>query len=160
MPAPPHLLHPGEVVAVDVHPHWLFLSGPAVVTAVVVAAAVGVELGIPREPSVLHWVEGAAAAVPLCWLAVRVVRWRLRHLVVTSERIIELRGVGRHRPAEVGLGEIERVDAVVSLPRRLVGAGSLVLVLWGDDVARVLEDVRHPEVLARVISRRLPHRSG
>lgn len=145
---------------VDVHPHWLFLSGPAVATVVVVAAAVGVELGVPHEPSALHWVEGVVAAVPLCWLAARVVRWRLRRLLVTSQRILELRGVGQQRPAEVGLAEVERVDAVASLPRRLVGAGSLVLVLWGDDVVRVLEDVRRPDVLARIIARRLPLRPG
>jgi hypothetical protein len=158
LPASPHLLHPGEDVVVDVRPHWLFLSGPAVATVVVVAAAVGVELGIPHEPSALHWVEGLAAALPLCWLGVRVARWRLRRLLVTSQRILELRGMGRRRPAEVGLAEVERVDVVASLPRRLVGAGSLVLVLWGDDVVRILEDVRRPEVLARIITRRLPPR--
>jgi hypothetical protein len=160
LPAPPHLLHPGEEVVVDVHPHWLFLFGPAVTSVVVVAAAVGIELGVPHEPSALHWGEGVAAALPLCWLAVRVVRWRLRRLLVTSQRILELRGLGQRRPAEVGLVEVERVDAVASLPRRLVGAGSLVLVLWGQDVVRVLEDVRRPDVLARIIARRLPPRPG
>ncbi len=159
MPAFP-LLHPGEDVLVDVHPHWMFLFGPAVTTVVVVAAAVGIELGVPHEPVALHWVEGAAAAVPLCWLATRLVRWRLRRLVVTSQRVLELRGVGQHRPAEVSLAEVERVEPVASLARRLLGTGSLVLALWDDDVVRVLEDVRRPDALARIVTRRLPPRPG
>ncbi|MGO8871700.1 MAG: PH domain-containing protein [Acidimicrobiales bacterium] len=158
MAVPRLQLLPGEQVLIDVRPHWSFITGPLVVSLVVIAVGVTLDVGVPHTSVRLHWVEGLVVAVPCVWLLVRVVQWRTTRLVLTPFRIIELWGVvSRHR-SETRLAEIVTVVAVQSLPRRIMGTGRLELELRGEDEVRWLDDVRKPDVLRRVINRRLqPH---
>ena len=149
-------LLPGEEVLVDIKPHWSFLSGPLAVSVIVIAVGVGLDIGIPHTSVTGHWIEGAVVAVPSLWLAVRVVRWRTTRLVVTSARLIELRGMTSGRQAETPLAHILSVIVVQSLARRVIGTGRLELEIRGEDQVRWIDDVRKPMVLRRVINRRLP----
>ena len=94
-------LLPGEEVLVDIRPHWSYLSGPLVVSIVVIAIGVALDVGIHHTSVGLHWVEGLVVAVPCAWLAVRVVRWRRTSLIVTSARVLEQWGVMSRRQSEV-----------------------------------------------------------
>ena len=145
----------GEQVLVDLRPHWAFLSAPLAVAAVVVAAGVTLDVGIPHTSVPLHWLEGIVVAVPSLWLAVRVVRWRTTHLVLTTMRLVESWGLARPSYWDVALDRIASVTVVQSLPRRLVGTGRLQVTLWDEDRAHWIDDVRKPAVLRRVIARRL-----
>jgi len=149
-------IYAGEVVVVEVAPHWLAIAGPLTAAVLVVGVAVGLDVGFPRTSVDLHWVEALAAAVPLAWFVVRFVRWRRTSLVITSVRLVGRSGVVTRREWEIPLAEIERVDAMQPFLQRLVGAGWIELTLTGGRGVRIVEDVRKPAVVQRVVSRRIP----
>jgi Bacterial PH domain len=149
-------LLPDERVLVDIRPHWIFLSGPAVVAAVVVAVAVVLDVGFPKSSVTVHWIEGLVAAVPCVWLGVRTARWWTSRLIVTSFRLVELWGVFTPEHAETPLASLASVRAVQPLARRMLGTGWLEIALRGEDGLRRIDDVRKPAVLQRVITRRIP----
>jgi uncharacterized membrane protein YdbT with pleckstrin-like domain len=150
---PPRL--PGEEILVDIRPHWSFLTGPLLVSLAAVAIGVTLDVAIPHTSVALHWVEGALVAVPCLWLAGRVVRWRRSWLLLTSYRLVDQWGAASGNRIDIPLDSIERVTVDQSLLRRLVGTGSIDVVVWGQGVLHRIEDVRKPVVLARVITRRL-----
>jgi len=155
-----HLL-PGEKVLVDIRPHWSFLSGPFIVSMLAIAIGVLLDVAVPHTSVALHWVEGLVVAVPCVWLAIRVVRWRMTRLLLTSERIIEEWGVVSRRQSELALSTIGAVTVFQSPLRRVVGTGRLEVERWEHAEIHWIEDVRKPVILQRVINRRLlPHPPG
>ena len=146
---------PGERVLVDIRPLWVFLTGPLVASLVAVAVGVTLDVAIPHTSVALHWVEGAVVAVPCAWLAVRVVRWRQVWLLVTSYRIVDHWGAARGNQVDIPLDSVDRVVVDQGPFRRIVGTGSIDVVVWDQGVLHRMEDVRKPVVLARVITRRL-----
>ena len=148
-------LLPGEDVLVDIRPHWSYLSAPLVVSLIVIAVGVTLDVGFPHTSVALHWVEGLVVAVPCVWLAARVVRWRMTSLILTSFRIVEQWGTMSRRQSDIRLSAIMSVTVVQSLFRRMLGTGRIELELWDDEEIRYLQDVRKPVVLQRVINRRL-----
>ncbi len=148
-------LLPGEEVLIDIRPHWSCVSGPLVVSLVVIGIGVALDVGLPHTSVPLHWLEGGVVAIPCVWLALRVVRWRTTNLILTSRRIIEQWGVVSRRQAETDLSQIESVTAVQSLGRRLAGTGQLELRVRGHDEVRIIDDVRKPVIFSRVVTRRL-----
>ncbi len=153
-------LLPGEQVLVDVRTHWSYLTGPLVASVVAVAVGITLDVALPHTSITLHWVEGVAVAVPCAWLAVRSLRWWGTGLTLTSVRLVERWGVVTVRRTEVPLSRIEQVLVVQSLARRLAGTGRLELVIRGEDLVHGIDDVRRPEVLQRIITRRLGPPSG
>jgi Bacterial PH domain len=146
---------PGEEVLVDIKPHWSCVSGPLALAVVVIGIGVALDVGVPHTSIPIHWVEGLVVAVPCLWLASRVVRWRMANLVLTSFRLVEEYGVVSRDHSETRLSEILCVTAVQSPGQRLVGSGRLELEVRGFDELRVIDDVRKPVILRRVINRRL-----
>lgn len=120
-----------------------------------IAVGVTLDLALPHTSVELHWVEGAVVAVPCAWLVVRFVRWRRTTLTLTDRRLVERWGVLVRRQAETALADIVAVTAVQSFLRRIVGTGRLELEIRGDDQIRWIDDVRKPEIVQRVIHRRL-----
>jgi uncharacterized membrane protein YdbT with pleckstrin-like domain len=146
----------GEQVLVEIRPHWVFLSAPLLAALVAVAAGITLDVAIPHTSVAVHWVEGTLVAVPCTWLAVRFVRWRLCWLMVTSDRLVDRWGAASGNQVDIPLDSIERVTAVQSPLRRLAGTGAIDVAVWGHGVLHRVEDARHPTVLVRVITRRLP----
>ncbi len=144
-----------ERVLVDIRPHWSYLSGPLVVAAVTIGIGVTLDIAYPHTSVALHWVEGLVVAVPCLWLAVRTARWWTTSLILTSIRLVELRGVASTRHSETPLDSVVSVTAVQSLGRRILGTGRLDLEIRGERRLRSIDDVRKPVVLQRVITRRL-----
>jgi uncharacterized membrane protein YdbT with pleckstrin-like domain len=103
----------------------------------------------------LHWVEGAVVAVPCAWLAVRFVRWRRSWLMLTTYRVVDQWGAASGNQVEIPLDSIERVAVDPKLLHRILGSGAIDVVVWDQGVLHRIEDARKPEVLARVITRRL-----
>jgi membrane protein YdbS with pleckstrin-like domain len=154
-------LIPGEKMLVDIRPHWSFLSGPLFVSMLAIAIGVLLDVAVPHTSVTLHWVEGLVVAVPCVWLAVRVVRWRMTRLALTSERIIEQWGVVSRRQSELAMSTIAAVTVFQSPLRRVVGTGRLEVEGWEGADIRWIEDVRKPVILQRIINRRLlPHPPG
>ena len=154
MPARPPLL-PGEVVLVDIRPHWVFLTGPLLAALAAVAIGVTLDVAFPHTSVALHWVEGVVVAVPCAWLAVRFVRWRRCWLMLTSDRLVDQWGAAPGNQVDIPLDSIERVAAVQTPLRRLAGTGVIDVAVWGQGVLHRVEDARKPAVLVRIITRRL-----
>jgi uncharacterized membrane protein YdbT with pleckstrin-like domain len=147
-------LLPDEKVLVDIRPHWSFLAGPLTIALVVATVGIVLDAALPHTSVALHWVEGLVVAVPCAWLAWRALRWRTTRLMVTSARVVEQWGVVARRQSATALTDIVFVGVVQSLLRRAVGTGRIELVLL-DGHRHLIEDVRKPVVLQRVITRRL-----
>ncbi|HEY5110471.1 MAG TPA: PH domain-containing protein [Acidimicrobiales bacterium] len=154
MPARPPLL-PGEQVLIDIRPHSAFLSAPLLAAVVAVALGITLDVAIPHTSVTIHWVEGAVVAVPCVWLAARFVRWRRCWLMLTSDRLVDQWGAASGNQIDIPLDSIERVTAVQSPLRRLVGTGAIDVAVWGQGVLHRVEDARKPAVLVRIITRRL-----
>ncbi len=155
MPTRRPLLLPAEEVLVDIRPHWSFLTGPLLVALVAVAAGVFLDVAVPHTSVTLHWVEGAVVAVPCLWLAVRFVRWRRSWLMVTSYRIVDQWGAASANRMEIPLDSVDRLVVHQSVVRRILGTGSIDVVVWDRGVLHRIEDARKPAVLARIVTRRL-----
>jgi len=151
---------PSEQVLVDIRPHWTFLTGPLVAALVVIAIGIALDVGIPRTSVTMHWIEGAVVAIPCAWLAVRVVRWRRAWLMVTSLRIVDQWGAASGNQIDIPLESVERVVVHQSLVRRTFGTGSIDVAVWEQGILHRIEDVRHPDVLARIVTRRLVPPAG
>jgi uncharacterized membrane protein YdbT with pleckstrin-like domain len=154
VPARPPLL-PREQVLIDIRPHWVFLSAPLLAAVVAVALGITLDVAIPHTSVTIHWVEGAVVAVPCVWLAARFVRWRRCWLMLTSDRLVDQWGAASGNQIDIPLDSIERVTAVQSPLRRLVGTGAIDVAVWGQGVLHRVEDARKPAVLVRIITRRL-----
>lgn len=148
-------LLPAEEVLVDIRPHWTFLAGPLVAALVTIALGVTLDVAVPHTSVALHWVEGAVVAVPCAWLAVRFVRWRRSWLMLTTYRVVDQWGAASGNQVEIPLDSIERVAVDPKLLHRILGSGAIDVVVWDQGVLHRIEDARKPEVLARVITRRL-----
>ncbi len=148
-------LLPAEELLVDIRPHWTFLTGPLLVALSVVALGITLDVAIPHTSVAVHWVEGAVVAVPCAWLAVRFVRWRRAWLVVTSYRVVDQWGAAAGNQIDIPLDSIERVRVDQGVVRRILGTGSIDVVVQDQVVLHRIEDARKPVVLARIITRRL-----
>ncbi len=154
MPISTRLLDDDEELLVDLRPHWVFMFGPAVLTAVALAVAITVVIRFPSAPIAVAWVLAAMVSVPAVWLAARVVRWLGISLVVTTNRLIYRRGILGRDLVQVRLQRIAEAHCTQTLVDRVIGSGRLVVELVGD-APMAVDDVRRPRALQRVITRQL-----
>jgi len=150
----------GEDVLVDLRPHWVFLIAPLAVTAAAAAAAAAVVSEFPNAPVGVAWVLVVMVAVPAAWLATRLASWSASSLVVTDRRLLARRGLVRRWRAETPLEYVTDVRTHQSLAERLVGTGMIVVDLRGTDDPIVLDDVRRPRTLQRVLLRQIDVLTG
>ncbi len=154
MPISTRDLGDDEEVLVDLHPHWAFWLGPALVSLVALGVAVAVAVEFPTAPAFTAWILLALVAGPLLWLVGRLVRWKTTSLVVTTTRILYVRGVLRRDLVQIRLQRVTEVHVTQSLAERLVGAGRLIVEIEGEQPV-FLDDVRRPRTLQRVVVRQL-----
>jgi hypothetical protein len=154
VPISQRVLADDEEVLVDLRLHWVFLAGPAVLTAVAVAAAITVAVRFPTAPVGVAAVLGAMVAVPALWLAGRILRWLGISLVVTSTRIVYRQGIFGADVVELRLRRVSGVQCTQTLAQRVIGTGRLVVGIVGEE-PMFFEDVRRPRALQRVINRQL-----
>lgn len=154
MPISRRVLADDEEVLVDLRPHWVFLAGPLILTAVAAAVAITIAVEFPTAPVAVAGVLAALVAAPLLWLAARVVRWLGISLVVTTARILYRQGVFGRDLVQLRLQRVTEVHFAQTVVDRLIGSGRLVVEIVGGD-PMVLDDVRRPRALQRVISRQL-----
>ena len=154
VPISRRMLADDEEVLIDLRPHWVFLAGPVVLTAVAVAVAVAVVVEFPSAPVGVAGVLAAMIAVPVVWLAGRLIRWLSISLVVTTTRIILRQGVFSRDLVQVRLHRVADVHCRQTLMDRVIGSGLLVIEVVGDQPLAV-DDVRRPRRLQRVINRQL-----
>jgi len=104
MPYPKKLLNDYESVALDLHPHWWFFSGPA--TALVASIVFGIVSMVSFDgdtQTTMRW--AALVLIVLCalWLIVRYLKWTSTNFVITSDRVIFRQGVLSKHGIEIPL---------------------------------------------------------
>lgn len=155
MPIPARLLGDDEEVLVDVHPHWKNLVLPAALSVAAIVAVAVVTTDFPKAPVAVAWLLAAMVAVPVLWLAVRVVRWLSTSTVVTTHRVLLRRGVFRRSVAQLRLQRVLEVHYTQSISQRMIGSGRLILEVVGEEGPVAVDDVRRPKSLQRVIAAQL-----
>jgi hypothetical protein len=79
---------------------------------------------------------------------------------VTNTRLVLRRGIFGRDMVQLRLQRITEIHYQQSLPERLVGTGRLLIEVQGEDGAIVIDDIRHPRALQRVITNQLDGYDG
>jgi membrane protein YdbS with pleckstrin-like domain len=154
VPVSRRILDDDEEVLVDLRPHWVFLLGPVVLVAVAVAVAIAVVVEFPGAPVAVAGVLAVMIAVPALWLVGRIARWLGISLVVTTTRLIYRRGVFSRDLVQIRLQRVTEVHCTQTIIDRLIGSGRLIVELSTESPV-VIDDVRRPRTLQRVITNQL-----
>lgn len=144
-----------EEVLVDLRPHWLFFQGPVLVSAGALALAIGVIAKFPKAPTAIGIVLIVVVAIPLLWLLGRLARWFGTSLVLTNTRLILRSGVVGRKNVQLRLQRVSEVHFNQSLFDRMLGTGQLIIEVLGQEGSVLVNDVRHPGVVQRVINTQL-----
>jgi membrane protein YdbS with pleckstrin-like domain len=155
VPISSRLLSDDEEVLVDLRPHWVFFTGPALLSAVAIGAAIAIATEFPGAPVAVAWLLAAMVALPVIWLLARIVRWATTSLIVTTNRVVLRRGVTSRRVAQVRLQRVTEVHTRQSLIQRVLGTGRVVIEVEGEDGAIVVDDVKRPRAFQRVLNHQL-----
>lgn len=135
--APPPLpLAPGERFRLATRMHWYvplqdIIKGLAGVPVTIVIAMILSWL------SGTWWVGAAAALVAATHqgrYAYHILKWRARMLVVTSTRLVYLKGVVRRSLADKTLTKVKDIKVDQSIPGRLFGFGHLIIVTGAESI--------------------------
>jgi membrane protein YdbS with pleckstrin-like domain len=152
MVLPRKFLNEDEDLLAEMHPHWVFIFVP-LITFIGVWLAIGaLEFLVHKVPSWTSYPLLVIAAVPALWLLGRVLRWRTYTLALTSTRIVVRQGVIGRDTVQLRLQRITEINLTQKFWQRMVGTGSLVIDVQGDDDSLVLPDVRKPAIVQRVIN--------
>jgi membrane protein YdbS with pleckstrin-like domain len=139
----------GESVIIDVRPHWWYLAGPVAVLAVVIAG--GITALVESAPTWAEVIVAAALAVSVVWLAGRYIRWATTHMILTTSRIIEQRGVLGRTGREIPVTALTNIGYRQMIFDRIIGAGDVVIEAAGRDGQEVFPDLPRPSAIQNEI---------
>jgi membrane protein YdbS with pleckstrin-like domain len=152
VPLPRKFLNEDEELLAELRPHWVYFFGP-LLTSIVVWAAVGsLVIGVPSLPNWTSYPLLILAAIPTLWLLGRLLRWRSYTLALTTTRIVVRQGVFNRDTIQLRLQRITEINLSQELWERALGTGRLIIDVQGEDDAVVLEYVRKPAIVQRVIN--------
>jgi uncharacterized membrane protein YdbT with pleckstrin-like domain len=153
MAFPKNLLNPGEEVAVDLNPHWLYFFEPVatLVGVVILALIVQFQLDDGTVKDSLGVVLVVAILVAAVWAGIRFLKWTTTSFVVTDDRVIFRHGIFAKSGVQIPLERINNVNFHQTLVERLVGAGDLLIESGGESGQSRFTDVRHPDQLQKLI---------
>lgn len=149
------LLHEDEELLAEVRPHPMVVFGPIALMVLAIAAAIAIAVHYPGAPVSAAWALAAMVALPALWTAARVARWRSVRFSVTSHRLLYRRGVLGRDVVQLRLQRVAEVHCSQTLFERAVGSGRLVFEVAGAEAPLVIDDVRRPRRLQRVITTQL-----
>lgn len=164
MPFPRRLLTEGEVIVLDLRPHWIALVKPVFWTVVIgsITGLIYVKTGGKTDVrQVLQWIIiGIAFVLWVPLAAVPAIRWRFTLFVLTNERVITRTGVIAKHSKEIPLETINDVTFGQSILERMIGAGDLVIESAGESGQNRFADIRSPEQVQLEIYRAAEARKG
>jgi len=152
MALPRRFLNDDEEFLVELRPHWVFFAGPLLVAVAAVAVVIAIMVAAPHMPNWVADVLWGLAAIPVFWLLGRLLRWRGYTLALTTTRILVRRGVFDRDIVQLRLQRITEINLSQKLWERVVSTGRLIIDVQGEDDAVVLEFVRKPAIVQRVIN--------
>jgi uncharacterized membrane protein YdbT with pleckstrin-like domain len=153
MPFPQRLLNAYESVVEDLHPHWIFLSGPVFAVlggiALTIIAAVVNTTGTFR--TITLWVALGLLLLAVLALVARYLKWVTTNFVITTDRLIFREGVFAKTGIEIPLERVNNVSLRQTFLGRLVKTGSLLIESGGEDGQQRFSHIREPERIQNVI---------
>ena len=152
MALPRKFLNEDEELLAELRPHWIFLFGP-LFTSIGVWAAIIVLVVLWQNPP--GWTNDPIiiiALIPGLWLLGRFVRWKSYTVALTSTRILVRQGILGRDTVQLRLQRITEVNIRQGLIERLLGTGSLIIDVQGEDDSLTLEYMRKPAIVQRVIN--------
>ena len=155
MPFPKRLLLDGEVVALDLRPHWWFFAGPLFTGIPVIVLLVGALKQNGDVQTVGLWIVAAVALAWAVWLGSRLVSWQTTHFVVTSERLVFRSGILAKHTRDIPLDKINDLASSQTFFERLLGAGDLLIESAGERGLQTFSDIPHPDAVQQEIYRQM-----
>jgi membrane protein YdbS with pleckstrin-like domain len=140
-------------------PHWVFFAGPLFAAAAVVAAVLAILVAF-SPPNWATDILLLLAAIPVLWFLGRLLRWRTYTLVLTTTRIVVRRGVLGRNTTQIRLQRITEICISQKLWERVIATGRLLIDVQGEDDAVVLEFIRKPAIVQRVINGQINELTG
>ena len=160
MPLPRKFLNDDEELLVEMRPHWVFFARPLFVAVAAMAGLIAIVVAFPSIPDWATDVLLVLAAIPVLWLVGRLFRWRNYLLVLTTTRIVVRRGVFGRNTTQIRLQRITEICLSQKLWERVISTGRLLIDVQGEDDAVVLEFVRRPATVQRVINGQINELTG
>ncbi len=152
MALPRKFLNNDEELLAELRPHWIFLFGP-------LFTSIGVWIGLivlvvlwQKAPGWTNYPILILALIPGLWLLGRFVRWRSYVVALTSTRILVRQGILGRDTVQLRLQRITEVNIRQRLIERVLGTGSLIIDVQGEDDSLTLEYMRKPAVVQRVLN--------
>jgi uncharacterized membrane protein YdbT with pleckstrin-like domain len=155
MPFPKRLLLDGEVVALDLRPHWWYFAGPLFSGIPVLALLVGALRMNGDVQAAALWVTAAVALAWAAWLGARLARWQTTHFVVTSERLVFRSGILAKQSRDIPLEKVNDLASSQTFFERMIGAGDLVIESAGERGLQTFTDIPHPDAVQQEIYRQM-----
>ncbi len=152
MALPRKFLNEDEELLAELRPHWIFMFGPLFTSIGVWAAIIVLVVLWSNPPSWLNYPIVILAVIPGLWLLGRYVRWRSYTVAITSTRILVRQGILGRDTVQLRLQRITEVNLRQGLIERLLGTGSLVFDVQGEDDSLTLEYMRKPAIVQRVVN--------
>jgi membrane protein YdbS with pleckstrin-like domain len=152
MALPRKFLNEDEELLAELRPHWIFLFGPLFTSIGVWAGLIVLVILWQKAPSWTNWPIIILALIPGLWLLGRFVRWRSYVVALTSTRILVRQGIIGRDTVQLRLQRITEVNIRQELIERVLGTGSLIIDVQGEDDSLTLEYMRKPAVVQRVIN--------
>jgi uncharacterized membrane protein YdbT with pleckstrin-like domain len=157
MPFPKELLSQDERVALDLRPHWWYITPASFYLAVSVIIGIFVltkkDSHDPAWEKGIQYIVGVGVLVALGYFLIRYARWATTNFVVTNERVIARSGVVSKKGIEIPLDRINTVFFHQSFFERLIGAGDLGIESAGEGGRENFTDVRKPSLVQQEIYR-------
>lgn len=143
----PHkYLNEGEEIVLELRPHWFFLAGPALASALTVSLAVVVSSELSGDIQRLAMIPLLLLVlVGLGWFLGRYARWTTTTFVVTTDRLIHRAGVISRSGREIPLERLDDVSFHQTLIQRLLGAGDLLVESAGERGQQLFSSLPHPQ---------------
>lgn len=153
----------GEVLVLDLHPHWwTFVKPFFTLLGAFALLVVSYRISTTASSSVVQTLETVAVnaslalvGVTLVMFLVHAVQWSRVHFVVTNQRVIYRSGVIARNGIEIPVRKVNNVSFNQSFIERIVGAGDLVIESGGEDGQSLFSDIRDPEQVQNIIQRTL-----
>jgi membrane protein YdbS with pleckstrin-like domain len=152
MALPRRFLNEDEELLAELRPHWIFLFGPLFTSIGVWAGLIVLVILWQKAPSWTSYPILIIALIPGLWLLGRFVRWRSYVVALTSTRILVRQGILGRDTVQLRLQRITEVNIRQELIERMLGTGSLIIDVQGEDDSLTLEYMRKPAVVQRVIN--------
>jgi membrane protein YdbS with pleckstrin-like domain len=152
MPLSRKLLNSDEELLAELRPHWVFLFGPLFTSIGTWLVIIVILILWHHAPSWTNYPFLILALIPAVWLAARYVRWRTYIIALTSTRIFVRRGLFGRDTVQLRLQRITEINMDQKLWERMLGVGRILIDVQGEDDSMVLEYVRQPAVVQRVLN--------